>query len=186
MIAEFHDPDGGFFFTSTSHKHLVVRTKPYQDGAVPSGNATAAIVLLRLSRFLDDVALREKAVEIISNAGELLAVHPEAFAHLICAADFYLDAPLEIVVAGHRNSADTERLLSVVRGSFTPNRIVAFVAPNQHESAGAHRASPIFDGKKMVADAATAYVCRDHACAKPLSDAAALRRLLAGGAQELD
>jgi uncharacterized protein YyaL (SSP411 family) len=70
MISDLHDDEnGGFFFTSASHDHLLVRTKPYHDGATPAGNSTAALVLLRLSRFLVDIDLREQAQGIFENAG---------------------------------------------------------------------------------------------------------------------
>ena len=187
MITDFHDPDGGgFFFTSNAHNHLLVRTKPYHDGAVPSGNSTAALVLLRLSRYLDDAVMREMAVEVLSNSREMMSAHPQAFTQLHCAADFHLDSPSEIVVAGRHGAADTDRLLSVVRDRFAPNEIVALVEPDQLASVKTEMALPLLEGKQMTNGAATAYVCRNHACAKPVTDADELRRLLAAGEEALD
>ena len=61
MVADFWDDrDGAFFYTSAAHKNLLVRTKPFQDGAVPSGNSTATIVLLRLSKLLDNAEYRKR------------------------------------------------------------------------------------------------------------------------------
>ena len=180
MISEFHDSDGGgFFFTSAAHDNLLVRTKPYHDGAVPAGNSTAALVLLRLSRFLDDDGLREKAEGIFSSIQEMMSAHPQAFTHLLCAADFFLDTPSEIVLVGQPGSADTEGLLSVVRSRFAPNEIVALLEPGQPESGTDRFSLPLLDGKTMINGAASAYVCRDYACSLPVSDAAELSRLLA-------
>jgi uncharacterized protein YyaL (SSP411 family) len=49
MIEHYGAPDGGFFDTSDDHETLITRPRELQDNAVPSGNAMAAVVLLRLS-----------------------------------------------------------------------------------------------------------------------------------------
>jgi uncharacterized protein YyaL (SSP411 family) len=182
MIADFHDSEeGGFFFTSKSHDNLLVRTKPYHDGAVPSGNSTAALVLLRLSRFLDDDDLREKAVEIFDNVQELMATHPEAFTQLLSAVDFHLDSPSEVVLAGESGSPNTDRLLQVIQARFAPNEIVALIAPDEGEESELAIAPTLLEGKTMKGGAATAYVCRGYVCHQPVTDPEDLRRLLVDG-----
>ena len=49
VLIGFGDPAGGFFDTATMHETLVTRPKDLQDNAIPSGNAMAATVLLRLA-----------------------------------------------------------------------------------------------------------------------------------------
>ena len=49
VLERFADPAGGFFDTADDHERLVTRPKDVQDNAVPSGNAMAARVLLRLA-----------------------------------------------------------------------------------------------------------------------------------------
>ena len=72
MLADFWDQEnGGFFYTSAAHKNLLVRTKPFYDGAVPSGNATATLVLLRLSRLLDNRDYWSKAEKVLPIHGGL-------------------------------------------------------------------------------------------------------------------
>jgi uncharacterized protein YyaL (SSP411 family) len=50
VVRRFKDPDGGgFFYTSDDHEKLFARVKDQYDGAQPSGNSTAALVLIRLA-----------------------------------------------------------------------------------------------------------------------------------------
>ena len=49
MIEHFSAPGGGFYDTSDDHEALIVRLRELQDNAVPSGNAMATFVLLRLA-----------------------------------------------------------------------------------------------------------------------------------------
>ena len=57
VLARFADPAGGFFDTADDHERLVTRPKDVQDNAVPSGNAMAARVLLRLAAWTGDGAV---------------------------------------------------------------------------------------------------------------------------------
>ena len=54
MIIDFIDNDnGGFFIGPESGEKLIVRAKDSYDGAIPSGNAVAALNFIRLSKFLE-------------------------------------------------------------------------------------------------------------------------------------
>ena len=61
VLARFADPAGGFFDTADDHERLVTRPKDVQDNAVPSGNAMAALVLLRLAAWTGEARYRDAA-----------------------------------------------------------------------------------------------------------------------------
>ena len=61
VLARFADPAGGFFDTADDHERLVTRPKDVQDNAVPSGNAMAARVLLRLAAWTGEGRYRDAA-----------------------------------------------------------------------------------------------------------------------------
>ncbi len=51
ILQHFSDPDGGgFYLTADDAEALITRPKETFDGAIPSGNAVAALVFLRLGR----------------------------------------------------------------------------------------------------------------------------------------
>ena len=61
VLARFADPAGGFFDTADDHERLVARPKDVQDNAVPSGNAMATLVLLRLAAWTGEGRYRDAA-----------------------------------------------------------------------------------------------------------------------------
>ena len=179
MVADFWDQEnGGFYQTSAAHKNLLVRTKPFHDGAVPAGNATATLVLLRLSRLLDNRDYGSKAERILKSIGDSIRSQPQAHLNLLCALDFHLHPVAEIAIAGHPDHADTVAMLEVIHGGFLPNKVLALAEPGSVD-AGAGLI-PLLKGKKIIAGKATAYVCENFACKRPVNDPADLEEMLKG------
>ena len=173
MIADFWDAnDGGFFFTSAAHKNLLVRTKPFYDGAVPSGNATATAVLLRLAKLLDNDDYANKAETVLRSMGNEMQARPQAAMNLLCALDFRLQPTKEFAIVGSVTSDRTQEFLKIIHGRFLPNKILALREPGTDESV------PLLKGRRMIAGKTTVYVCENYACKAPVSDPAALERIL--------
>ncbi len=165
---------GGFFFTSGKHDNLLVRTKPYFDGSIPSGNAVAAKACLRLGRVTgkkEYVELAEKTLQVFST---VINRYPSACHNLVAVADAYLSPSTEIVVVGKKGAKDTEEMLRAVRGTYNPNRVVALF----DTASDGRMDTPLFEGRKSVGGVATAYVCENYACKKPMTDAAELATFL--------
>jgi hypothetical protein len=66
MVADFFDPEAGGFFDArrvgneeTALGILGTRRKPFQDSPTPAGNSAAAIALLRLQGYANDLSDRE-------------------------------------------------------------------------------------------------------------------------------
>lgn len=86
--------NGGFFMTPSHHEPLIAREKPFQDNALPSGNAAAAMVLLRLYEATGDNRYLARAEKTFRAFGQVLADTPWAAADLLRAVDRYLDQGL--------------------------------------------------------------------------------------------
>ena len=100
MIQHYADPAGGFFDTSDDHETLVTRPKDLQDNAVPSGNAMAATVLLKLAAFTGEDRYYRHAEALLGALQSALIQAPLGFAQWLCALDFALSNPKEIAIVG--------------------------------------------------------------------------------------
>ena len=137
MLVKFWDrEEGGFFFTSPGHTHLLVRDKPVFDGAEPSGNAMAAYALLRLATFTGEPEYLEKAERILRINHATLEGMPRAQLKLLCAADFYLSSPKEIAIAGKTGARDVRALFQALHRHYIPNKVVAFIAGSDASGCG--------------------------------------------------
>jgi uncharacterized protein YyaL (SSP411 family) len=165
---------GGFFRTADDHETLLVRSKPFRDGALPSGNAVSALNLLRLAGFIDDPTLAERAQQILAIRGAALDADPLGSGSSLVAADYLLDTPLEIMVVTPAGGSG-DRLIAPLRSSFVPNRILSVVPEGAGFAAHAELV-PLLGSKVARKDRATAYVCIDRVCSFPTTDPNELAR----------
>ena len=177
VIARFADPAGGFFDTAADAEVLVSRPKDLQDNALPSGNAMAATVLLRLAALTGDGRFRDAAESALRLVAVFADRHPLGFGQWLSALDFAMAEVTEIAIAGAPGDAETRALLAPTEAGYRPNQVRAVAADP--------RASvvPLMAGRLPRAGRATAYVCRNFACRQPVTDPEDLRHELAAVAE---
>ena len=172
VLARFADPAGGFFDTADDHERLVTRPKDVQDNAVPSGNAMAARVLLRLAAWTGEGRYRDSAERALRTVVAFVSRYPTGFAHWLSAMDMALSPGLEVAIVGSLDDAATRSLLAEVRRAFTPNQVVSVAADP------AASAVQLLTDRVAVDGRPTAYVCRQFVCRLPVTDVPALREQL--------
>jgi uncharacterized protein YyaL (SSP411 family) len=162
--------------TAGDGEKLLVREKPVHDGAEPSGNAVALLNLLRLEELTSDAAYRSRAEKGLGAFASALTRDGPGSARMLCALDYYLDAPLEIVLVAPERREEAAALLAAVGRAHVPNRIL--VAGDQASLARLASRLPIAQDKPARRGQPTAYVCVRGACDLPTSDPALLTRQL--------
>jgi uncharacterized protein YyaL (SSP411 family) len=170
MIVLFWDAGNGFFFdTGLDHEQLLIRPRDIFDNATPSGGAAAALALLRLAVFTGKHEYETYAVSSLRSVRDVMPRMPSGFAHWLCALDFYLSTPKEIVVIGPREHEATRALLRVAHERYLPNRAIAGA-----DAPVADGMSPLLAGRELVDGRPTAYVCEHGACQLPVTEPDAL------------
>ena len=176
LLSHFWDEaEGGCFFTSHDHERLIQRMKTGTDGAVPSGNAVAASVLLRLFSFTGEERYYERAGRILRIFRSVMAQNPYSSAALLCTLDWWLAGPKEIVILGPREHPVTQAMLTTVQQHYIPNRVVLTAGQT---GAGDTSELPLIKGKGCLDGRPTAYVCQGQTCSPPVTDAHQLEEML--------
>ena len=172
MIAHFAALGGGFYDTSDDHETLITRPRDVQDNAVPSGNAMAATVLLKLGALTGEPRYTEIAERSIGALQGTFQQYPTAFGQWLVAAEFVVGSPKEIAVVGDPQAADTQAMLGVIFDGFRPNQVVALKRPGEVSPI------PLLDHREAIDGRATVFVCQNFACQMPVTDPAALMEQL--------
>jgi len=176
-LKHFGDPkDGGFFLTADDGEQLLVRTKEVYDGALPSGNSVMTWNLLRLSSLLARPEWEAEADRTMKAFSGAIAQSPSAHTQMMHALDFAVGPTHEVVIAGDPEAKDTQALLRLLRGAYLPNAVILLRSPAHAEALA--ELAPFTKFQTQMDGKATAYVCLDHACHAPTTDASKMLALL--------
>jgi len=168
---------GGFFFTAADNEELLVRQKEIYDGAIPSGNSTAADNSIRLARLTSDTEYLQGADHIFAAFSSDANQMPSAHSQLMSALQRGIGPSLEVVIAGVPGADDTAALIATVREMYLPQAAVLLVPPGK-SGAAIRKLASFAEAYEPVDGKAAAYVCRDFTCQLPTTDPARLRELL--------
>ncbi|MEE9586021.1 MAG: thioredoxin domain-containing protein [Nitrososphaerales archaeon] len=174
MMDLFLDKDGGgFYSTQLGKSDVITRIKDPYDGATLSGNGVAALNLAKLGELTSDTELHSLSQKTVLTFWEGLESNPERYAQMLCALDFLIGQPKEIVFAG--KLTDLRDMLREMRRTLVPNKVVAY-SPNDQDKPT--HIIPMLEGKSPINQAATVYVCQNYTCRQPVTDVASLKKFL--------
>jgi uncharacterized protein YyaL (SSP411 family) len=178
MIELFVDEDrGGFYLTGNDAERLIVRSKPGYDGAVPTGNSVAALVLFKIGRLTMDTRFTNEAERVLKAFSGQIQQSPTSLSAMLIALDFSIGPAREIVIAAEARRPDTEEMLTLIHGRFLPNKVVLL---HQTGKAGEaiEKIVPFVRWQAAINGKATAYVCQNYVCKQPVNEINALKKLL--------
>ncbi|MEX0843272.1 MAG: thioredoxin domain-containing protein, partial [Gemmatimonadota bacterium] len=187
----FRDPDSGLMFdTPSDGEPLVVRPRSVTDTPTPAGPSLAAELFLRLGTIMGSSSLLRTSRDLVEPLAGGLTSMPDAFGYLLGVADAHLHPPIEIALVpgdqdpppGRGNgtapapteSGDLEGLLRETHRPFLPGRVVS----GRHPGEPGAPPSPLLQDRPAVGGRAAAYVCRHHACRRPVTTVPELRAAL--------
>ena len=165
---------GGFYPYASDGEQLLTRTKEAYDGAMPSGNSAAALVLSRLARLTGEKRWREAADRQLSWLAGAVRDYPAGHSFAMTAFLEELWPSAELVVTAQ---ALPPELAAFLREMPRPELTVMLKMPS---SAGTLAALAPFTAEYPIPEeGARYYLCRGGACAQPVESTAELGALLA-------
>ncbi|MBN3526827.1 thioredoxin domain-containing protein [Paenibacillus apiarius] len=148
------DDDGGFYFYGSDGEQLLTRMKEIYDGAIPSGNAVAAVQLQKLALMTEDDELRSVAERQLQAFAGTVKRYPSGYAMTLLAWLQAVRGQRKVVIEGDPDHALTKEMIAAVQRAYAPDAAIVFKLDKKLEPA--------------------AYVCADYACQAPVHDAESL------------
>ena len=160
--------DDGYFFTGSDGEELVARSKKIYDGAIPSGNSVAAVILGRLARMTGSVDLERRFARQLDAFSARAAHHPLSHPFLLEALGLQLGPSREVVLAGELGG-DLDTMKRAIQTGYHP-RLVLLHHPPGAAGEAIEAIAPFLDGVDSIEGRATAYVCENFACQEPTTE----------------
>jgi uncharacterized protein YyaL (SSP411 family) len=173
MAEHFYDDHAGGFFDAPKSTNdgalgaLTAQRKPFQDSPTPSGNSSAAILLLRMHGYTNHASYREKAqktLQVFAGLAEQVGI----FAGTYGIAAVHLFRPhTQVVVIGNDHTA--QQLYAAAVATFALNKSVIRLRNAQQQLPPALADTvPNLPGVKE--GKSVAVVCSNFTCMPPISD----------------
>lgn len=160
----FGSPDGTYYDTGTDAEEVLVRKRTLHDGAMVSGNAMAAIALLRLGSLTGDTALEDHVEQILLASSNQWTKAPTGSSQLLMALDMALSEREVLVIAAPKDDPEACRMVTAARDGFRPNLMILWQTP---EDTTLPELTPLVADKTMQDGKTTAYLCRGRTCLAP-------------------
>ena len=170
MDDQFRDEEGGFFFTALDAEELIARFKDQNDGSVPSGNAMAATVLVKLARLTNDPRMFQLAEETLQQASTLMHHSPGSVPQMLIALDHFIGPSSEFVYIA-RDAHAKQRAILHAYSALIPRTIVALTQDDGGTNSLSDTVmSDLVLGRRLDKDKSLMlYRCSGGACQTPES-----------------
>ena len=165
IIEKFSDEAGGFFRTAHDAEKLILRPKEVFDGAIPSGNSAAAMLLSRLYRLTGRAELGRALDRQLDFIAGNLGQYPAGAAFAMMAFTLRQEGSREMVCALVDEKLTDE--LKAVLSRWAPELSLIIKTPAN----GARLAAiaPFTADMQPGNGKAAYYICKDGTCSLPVS-----------------
>ncbi len=174
LLERFFDHErGGFYPYASDAEQLLTRNKDTYDGALPSGNAVAALVLSRLARLTGEPRWRDALEQQLGYLAGAIAPDPSqhSFTLLTLLEEFWPAA--ELVCTAKETP---EELKAFLRERSRPGLTV--LVKTRAEGQRLAALAPFTAAYCVPETGARYYLCRGRSCASPVERPEQLRKLL--------
>ena len=177
MVEDFMDDDnGGFFIGPEGGEKLIVRAKDSYDGAIPSGNAVAALNFIRLSKFTGISKWEEIAFNIFKAFSNKINQVPSAHTFMLTANMFGTEDPKEVVIVANETYLEIKSNILELQKSYNPHTVYLF--KSMKKKSNLNQIAPWTETHIPIDDKLTFYVCENFACKMPTIDIKTAKKYL--------
>ena len=174
LLQLFEDQnEGGFFASAEGDASLLLRIKEEYDGAEPSGNSMAILILLRLAAYTGRKDFEQSAKKALSAFAHRMQAGSPGMPQMLVASLWAESAPTQIVLVG----SDVQELAQIVWKQFIPSRLV-FGLNNEASIAYWTGLHPELNLMQATDGKPTAFICKNFSCELPITSPAALEASL--------
>ena len=161
--------DSGYFFYGHDAEDLLARPKPVQDGAMPSGNSTSALNLLRLGHLVGDEEYHRRAENLLESFSGEVGQHPSGYTQSLSATLAALSPGKQVVVVSRGDRTDVRSELAPLSEVFSPESSFLYRLDGEaYESV--EELAPYTSSMETIEGETTFYVCQDFACEEPTTE----------------
>lgn len=167
MLDLFWDSEqGGFYLSGKDAEQLIARDKEIYDGALPSGNGVAAVMLVRLAHLTGVTIFRDDVETMYHTFFQDVSRQASAAAFFMQSLLWTEYPTKEIVIIGAVDDPGRQALLTKLQQAFIPHAVILVGEhPDDFKTV-----APFAASYKQIANHTTVYICENFSCQAPTTD----------------
>ena len=166
MIKLFEDEEGGYFMTASDAEQLIARPKETYDGAIPSGNSVAAMVLQRLAALSGEEKWQDAAVRQMRFLAASIAGYPASSCFGVLAMMGVLYSHRELVCS--TKEGIPAQLLTFLKDH--PAEDLQIILKTESNQQALSQAASFTSDYPIPKEDVMYYLCENGACKAPVSE----------------
>lgn len=172
MLHHFWDDEGGgFFMYSNESEQLISRPKETYDGAIPSGNSAAALVLEYLSKLTGEEKWQQISYRQLCFLSGAAKDYPMGYSMALIAISKAVYPSYELVCVTSEKDAP-EELAAYLAANYMPNLTV--LVKTRENKAELERNAPFTKNYTVPEKGTQYYLCHKNTCFAPVDNIMAL------------
>lgn len=171
MVALFEDSQGGYFMTAADSEQLIARPKETYDGAIPSGNSVAAMVLQKLATLTGEMKWQNAAERQMKFLAATIGQYPASSCFGVLAMMDALYPHRELVCAAQDGLPD--ELLQYLKENTAED--IRVLLKTKTNAGLLSQCAPFTRDYPVPETGATYYLCENGACKAPVKSFSELR-----------
>jgi len=166
MVTYFYDTkSGGFYLYAKDSEQLITRPKEIYDGAMPSGNSVAAMVLLKLAKLTGELKWEKLASDQQNFITGTIYESPSSYSFSLLSIMNYLYPSKELIAVLH-NEEMTGGLLKILNQHSSEN--ITVLAKTPENAMQLEKIAPFTKNYPFPETGDAFYICENHACSAPV------------------
>ena len=167
MLELFWDDEhGGFYLSGKDGEQLIAKDKEIYDGALPSGNSVAGVILSRMAFLTGETGYLDKVETMYSTFYNDVTQQASAAAYFIQSLLLTENKTKEVVIIGARDDPQRIKLIDSLQSEFLPDTVILV-----GESAKDFKNIASFAAEyKQLEQKTTVYICENFTCQQPTTD----------------
>jgi hypothetical protein len=166
IVSRFKDGNGGFYRTACDGEKLFIRPKEVYDGAIPSGNSAAGLLLTTLAKLTGKAQWLDESRKQLDYLCAACETAPAgcAFGYLAVMDEVYGGQEIVLALPDEQLTPAMQGILS----RYAPELTVLKKTPMNGEALA--ELAPFTAAMEPQNGKAACYICKDGACSLPVTD----------------
>ncbi len=173
VLEKFYNREEKHFYQTCSDSNdLIIRPTQFFDNAVPSGNSSAAVLLFKLGKILENESYLKISEDLLQTMTENMVKNPLGFGCMLSGSLWTEYSSREIILFRGNDEREFREFQDVILKNYYPNDILIYADELLDQK------FKYLKHKGTIENRISVFICKDFTCQSPINNLEELKKVL--------